>query len=644
MEANINILEGTQYRLRVKLTNEAGEQLPPENFRVYGGAFCPGFAPAHFHAERTSEEWVLTMPGLKPGRVPWNWQVIAAEYATGVEWLLAAGEVTVTPRHATGSAAIDPGELNVLATLDKTTLKMTVQLGESTAACSLAVVAAQNSAKAADANAKQAAGSAATAAEQAQAAETARKQADGSATDAATSSKEAADRASEAANSASGASTSSKDAADSAREAANSASGASTSSKDAANRASEAAISSKAAADSASAAIEAKEKATQQAASAEASAEAAARSAEAAAGSAQAAGASAELASEHAAEAAGCATDAQQAQQAAANSAASAASTLKAAAQKAENNTFSGTNTFNGAIVANGGVKGLTGPAGWNSAVSLLGSRFGSFVSECMRRKITTSFSVLAGAGTVANGVLTAAAGDDCIARSSLEWKRPRMAYSTIGALWLPLAKNGNGASGSCRVCVELCCSLRNYNKQEQTMMRPIFAYSAAAVSTYAHFNVIEFTVGYDANGRQVVTLYTPIVENAQMTGMREQSTVLNTQQLGGNFIGIIGFLIVRTAADAYEVFAVAEDSSCKMYKCGTVWAKSQLYSGEGVSQNLYFGATGSAWRLPAELVLEAALPGGEYASMAAQVAQATGTTKVTDYTFEEFNAKYGIE
>ncbi len=170
MEANMQILEGAQYRLRVKLTNEAGEQLPPELFRVYAGAFCPGYAPAHFHAERTAEEWVLTMPGLKPGRVPWNWQVIAAEYATGVEWLLAAGEVTVTPRHATGSGYVDPGELKITATLDKTTLQMTVQVGESTSACSLAVVDARNSAKAADASAKAAANSAEHADEQAQAA------------------------------------------------------------------------------------------------------------------------------------------------------------------------------------------------------------------------------------------------------------------------------------------------------------------------------------------------------------------------------------------------------------------------------------------------------------------------------------------
>ena len=163
MEANIQVLEGTQYRLRVRLTNEAGEQLPPELFRVYAGAFCPGYAPAHFHAERTAEEWVLTMPGLKPGRVPWNWQVIAAEYATGVEWLLAGGEVTVTPRHATGSAAVDPGELKITATLDKTTLQMTVQVGESTSACSLAAEAARFSASAAAASEGAAAKSAADA-------------------------------------------------------------------------------------------------------------------------------------------------------------------------------------------------------------------------------------------------------------------------------------------------------------------------------------------------------------------------------------------------------------------------------------------------------------------------------------------------
>ena len=160
MEANMQVLEGVQRRLRVKLTNEAGVVLPPGNFRVYGGAFCPGCAPAHFAAERTEEEWVLTMPGLKPGRVPWCWQVLAAEYATGVEWVLAGGEVTVFPRVASGAGGVDPGELELLATLDKTTLELSVTVGESTAACSMAAGDARACALAADGSAKLAADSA----------------------------------------------------------------------------------------------------------------------------------------------------------------------------------------------------------------------------------------------------------------------------------------------------------------------------------------------------------------------------------------------------------------------------------------------------------------------------------------------------
>ena len=156
----MQVLEGVQRRLRVKLTNEAGEVLPPGNFRVYGGAFCPGCAPAHFAAERTEEEWVLTMPGLKPGRVPWCWQVLAAEYASGVEWVLAGGEVMVFPRVASGAGGVDPGELELLATLDKTTLELTVTVGESTAACSMAAGDARASAIAADGSAKLAADSA----------------------------------------------------------------------------------------------------------------------------------------------------------------------------------------------------------------------------------------------------------------------------------------------------------------------------------------------------------------------------------------------------------------------------------------------------------------------------------------------------
>ena len=266
----MQVLEGAQYRLRVKLTNAAGELLPPEFFLVYAGAFCPGCAPVRFHAERTAEEWVLTMPGLKPGRVPWNWQVIAAEYATGVEWLLAGGEVNVTPRLAAGSGCVDPGELVVVATLDKTTLQMAVQIGESTAACSLAVVDARNSAKEADASAKLAAGSANYAAEQAQAAETARKQADGCATNAANHAADAHGSATAADTSAKEADAAATNAADQATRATEQATSATTARKEAdaaalaaRAHAADAQTSSKASADSASESIGAAEKAAE---------------------------------------------------------------------------------------------------------------------------------------------------------------------------------------------------------------------------------------------------------------------------------------------------------------------------------------------------------------------------------------------
>ena len=84
--------------------------------------------------------------------------MLAAEYATGVEWVLAGGEVTVFPRVASGAGGVDPGELELLATLDKNTLELTVTVGESTAACSMAAGDARAFAIAADGSAKVALG------------------------------------------------------------------------------------------------------------------------------------------------------------------------------------------------------------------------------------------------------------------------------------------------------------------------------------------------------------------------------------------------------------------------------------------------------------------------------------------------------
>lgn len=165
MEANLNIMEGAQYKVRVQLKSEQGDVLCPGDYRVYGGAYCPGKVRVNCVGERTSEEWVLTLPGLTPGRVPWVWQVFAAERETGVEWLLAGGEIRVVPRCAAWSVAVDPGELGVEAVLDKSTMQVTAQLGESTAVIRQAASAARQSAEAARISASAAAESAEAAAQ-----------------------------------------------------------------------------------------------------------------------------------------------------------------------------------------------------------------------------------------------------------------------------------------------------------------------------------------------------------------------------------------------------------------------------------------------------------------------------------------------
>ena len=257
----MQVIEGAQYRLRVKLTNEAGEPLPPENFRVYGGAFCPGKPGMPFDAQIKEDEWVLTVPGLTTGCVPWAWQVFAAEYATGVEWLIAGGEITVYERHATGGEVMSPEVLDITAALDKNTMQVIVQLGDSTVVCREAMEYARASAREARASAMQAAESASDAANSAELAGKRAAEAAGSATDAATGSKAAADSATDAANRASAAAASAELAGKRATEAAGSATDAATSSKAAADSASDAATSSKAAADSASDAIQAAERA-----------------------------------------------------------------------------------------------------------------------------------------------------------------------------------------------------------------------------------------------------------------------------------------------------------------------------------------------------------------------------------------------
>lgn len=150
MEHNIDVMEGTRFPLCVTLKDGEGNALAADGFRVYGGAVCPGMGAVAFPVTRSGGEFVVMVPGLAVGRMPWRYQVFVVEQATGVEWLLCSGEVRPEARCADASGGVAAGSLTVTGVLDKQTLSLGVQLGESTELCRSLVARAEEAARRAE--------------------------------------------------------------------------------------------------------------------------------------------------------------------------------------------------------------------------------------------------------------------------------------------------------------------------------------------------------------------------------------------------------------------------------------------------------------------------------------------------------------
>ena len=150
MEYNIDVMEGTRFPLCVTLKDGDGNAIFADGFRVYGAACCPGMGSVAFPVTRSGGEFVVMVPGLKVGRMPWVYQVFAMEQSTGVEWLLVSGEVRPVPRCAEASGGTAAGSLTVTGVLDKQTLSLGVQLGESTELCRSLVARAEEAARRAE--------------------------------------------------------------------------------------------------------------------------------------------------------------------------------------------------------------------------------------------------------------------------------------------------------------------------------------------------------------------------------------------------------------------------------------------------------------------------------------------------------------
>ena len=150
MEHNIDVMEGTRFPLCVTLQDGEGNALAGDGFRVYGGAVCPGMGAVAFPVTRSGGDFVVMVPGLAVGRMPWRYQVFVVEQATGVEWLLCSGEVRPEARCADASGGVAAGSLTVTGVLDKQTLSLGVQLGESTELCRSLVARAEEAARRAE--------------------------------------------------------------------------------------------------------------------------------------------------------------------------------------------------------------------------------------------------------------------------------------------------------------------------------------------------------------------------------------------------------------------------------------------------------------------------------------------------------------
>lgn len=150
MEHNIEVMEGTRFPLCITLKDGEGNALAGDGFRVYGGAVCPGMGAVAFPVTRSGGDFVVMVPGLAVGRMPWRYQVFVVEQATGVEWLLCSGEVRPEARCADASGGVAAGSLTVTGVLDKQTLSLGVQLGESTELCRSLVARAEEAARRAE--------------------------------------------------------------------------------------------------------------------------------------------------------------------------------------------------------------------------------------------------------------------------------------------------------------------------------------------------------------------------------------------------------------------------------------------------------------------------------------------------------------
>ncbi len=116
----------------VRVTDTAGQVLPPGGFEFYGCATAPRCGAVAMVAEARGDATELVLPGLcAPGA--WDLSIFCREVATGVTWAVQQGRVNVTPSPGLPCGGVVPAVDELVAVLDPVTHVLSVELGDSTA-------------------------------------------------------------------------------------------------------------------------------------------------------------------------------------------------------------------------------------------------------------------------------------------------------------------------------------------------------------------------------------------------------------------------------------------------------------------------------------------------------------------------------
>ena len=242
--------------------------------------------------------------------------------------------------------------------------------------------------------------------------------------------------------------------------------------------------------------------------------------------------------------------------------------TIKNAAIKTANNTFTGTNTFNGTVAANGGIIGLPYVLNNAAAVNLETEKFLSFVNSVNILEKYYPITIQTNNGkltTVKNNtfsVIEVPNNEILVARQSIGFDNYDLTgnYMTYRCIWIPFSCIINRISGKMRMVVNISTASRSagskIERQTTDLNKPFTNYSdiISANSHFGNFELFADRVVEDGKTYIYWTVYAPqIASDGTISEIKTYNIKLGST--GYNYAGCNGFLIVPISGSQCKLF-----------------------------------------------------------------------------------------